>query len=125
MGSKADFYVGRGTGAEWLGSIFWDGLPAGIPLEIRTAKDEGTYREQVERLLGVRKDGVTAKDGWPWDWDTSHRTNYAYAFDREQVWACCFGSSWWKASLDEPDHTTLKRKAARLPNMALARKATG
>jgi hypothetical protein len=30
MGTRADFYVGRGGQAEWLGSIAWDGYPSGI-----------------------------------------------------------------------------------------------
>ena len=25
MGSRADFYIGEGTEAEWLGSVAWDG----------------------------------------------------------------------------------------------------
>lgn len=30
MGTRADFYVGRGEQAEWLGSIAWDGNPGAI-----------------------------------------------------------------------------------------------
>ena len=30
MGTRADFYVGRGESAEWLGSVAWDGNPRGI-----------------------------------------------------------------------------------------------
>ena len=27
MGTRADFYVGRGDAAEWIGSIAYDGYP--------------------------------------------------------------------------------------------------
>jgi hypothetical protein len=30
MGTRADFYVGRGETAEYLGSIAWDGYPDGL-----------------------------------------------------------------------------------------------
>ena len=127
MGSKADFYVGRGIESEWLGSLKWDGLPAGLPSEILTVTVEEVYRTEVTTLLSVRGDGVVALEGWPWPWDTSHGTKYAYAFDPKVncVMASCYGSSWWVASKDEPDHTTLKRKAAIFPDMAMAKKGGG
>jgi hypothetical protein len=34
MGTRADFYVGRGETAEWLGSIAWDGNPGGAGLAL-------------------------------------------------------------------------------------------
>jgi hypothetical protein len=30
MGTRADFYVGRGPDAEWLGSVAMDGYPSGV-----------------------------------------------------------------------------------------------
>lgn len=125
MGSKADFYVGRGTDAEWIGSIAWDGLPAAMPPTLVGALDEDTYRKEVDDLLSKRGDALKAEDGWPWPWDTSHGTKYAYAFDGGRVWTCCYGSSWWQATHPEPDHTSLKRKAARFPSMALVKKGGG
>jgi len=122
MGSKADFYLGRGVEAEWLGSIEWDGYPAGLPTTFRTAITLGDYRAEIDSILDTRPDAIKAVDGWPWKWDSSHGTNYSYAFDTDRVWACCYGSSWWLASLREPDHTTLKRKAASLPDMSLRAK---
>jgi hypothetical protein len=127
MGSKADFYMGRGIESEWLGSIQWDGMPASIPSGIINANLEETYREEVDSFLVIRGDGVHADAGWPWKWDTSHGTKYAYAFDTKTccVMASCFGSSWWLASKTEPEHTTLKRKAASFPDMAMAKKGGG
>lgn len=117
MASKADFYVGRGPGAEWLGSLEWDGMPVGIIIEIREATDEQVYRDAVMRFLNRRPDAHFPETGWPWKWDTSLATNYAYAFDKGRVFASCFGSSWWKADAEEPDHKTLTAKAARFPYM--------
>lgn len=117
MGSKADFYVGRGDGAEWLGSIEWDGMPVGIPEAIRTAGTEQDFRDAVHVFLGRRPDAHLPDKGWPWKWDKSLSTNYSYAFDGGSIHACCFGSSWWGAHKPEPDHTTLTSKAATFPYM--------
>ena len=32
MGTRADLYIGRGTDAEWIGSVAWDGYPSGLAL---------------------------------------------------------------------------------------------
>lgn len=117
MGTKADFYLGRDSEAEWLGSLGWDAYPTGLPSVLRTATDETTYREAVRALLDSRADGFKPQDGWPWPWVSSHGTNYSYAFEEGKVWACTFGSSWWEINAPEPEHTALKWKAARLPDM--------
>lgn len=48
MGTRADFYSGRGKTAEWLGSIAWDGTE--IPDEILYAHDDAMYRLELQRL---------------------------------------------------------------------------
>jgi hypothetical protein len=122
MGTRADFYLGRGPDAEWLGSIAWDGDPLGVPQWVTHATDPDIYRDAVLNLIGQRRDAITAAEGWPWKWDDSQGTNYAYAFDEGRVWASCYGSSWWKAAAPEPDHTTLVKKEAIFPDMTLAKK---
>lgn len=117
MAAKADFYMGRGGDAEWLGSIEWDGMPEGIPELIRTAVEGEVYRREVKRFLAARPDCHMPEQGWPWKWNSSRSTNYSYAFEKDRVYACCFGSSWWKAVDPEPDHTTLTSKAAYFPYM--------
>lgn len=121
MGSKADFYLGRGLEAEWLGSVEWDGLPAALPASLLASPSAEQYRSEVLSMVDARADGIDPTDGWPWTWDTSHGTSYSYAFDQGRVWACCYGSSWWKATQPEPDHTTLTRKAAKFPDMSIYR----
>jgi hypothetical protein len=105
MGTRADFYMGRGLEAEWLGSIAWDGYPAGfLPDLIRRATSEAEYRATVEDYLSDREDGTTPSMGWPWPWDDSSTTDYAYAFDDGKVWASCFGDAWFPATEeDEPE----------------------
>lgn len=124
MPSRADFYVGRGAEAEWLGSLAWDAYPKGLPDEIREATDEQVFRGHVETLLAGRGDSTTPEEGWPWVWDDSRKTEYSYAFDpkKGKAFASCYGSSWWQLARPEPDRTTLKRKAAIFPDMSLRNK---
>ena len=126
MGTRADFYVGRGAQAEWLGSIAWDGYPDGIaprgeemerltPFSPPSHKNvewpegqslfdsttEAEFRERLTRFFRYRDDVTLPADGWPWPWETSHTTDYAYAFDDGSVWTSCFGRPWVDARLPE------------------------
>jgi hypothetical protein len=103
MGTRADFYVGRGETAEWIGSIAWDGYPAGIPENIKTIHDPKDFRDLVAAFLAERKDATLPEHGWPWPWEDSDTTDYAYAFDAGTVYGTCFGLGWWKLSEPEPD----------------------
>jgi hypothetical protein len=124
MANKADFYIGRGPMAEWVGSIQWDGYRDGLPRTVLEAETEEEYRAAVASFLKGRADSVTPEKGWPWPWEDSRGTNYAYAFDEGEVWGSCHGSSWWKARKKEPEHTSLKRGIARFPDMSLVKKMT-
>ena len=100
MGTRADFYVGRGSEAEWLGSIAWDGYPDGIDTLVLGATTEEQYRDAVREFL-AREDATRPEMGWPWPWDDSNTTDYAYAFDRDRVWASGFGCEWFRPFVDE------------------------
>lgn len=113
MGTRADFYVGRGEKAEWLGSVAWDGYPGGINSRgvadkdgkespVLTAKTEAEYRAALSLYFEGRKDVTLPEMGWPWPWKDSGTTDYAYAFDGDQVWGTSFAHGWWKAT-EEPD----------------------
>lgn len=119
MPTKADFYVGRGPEAEWIGSLFWDVYPEGLPEAVVGATDEGTFRIEVRKILDSRPDGYLPENGWPWPWPNSITTPYTYAFDGKGVLGSYFGSSWWPASIPMPDPTTLQSKVARLPDMSM------
>ena len=116
MGTRADFYVGRGVEAEWLGSIAWVGHPHSIDPMILAARTESQYRRHVRAFL-KRDDATLPKQGWPWPWEDSRTTDYAYAFDGGAVFAACLGYAWWRADLPEPDLDTSKGKQCIFPNM--------
>ncbi len=84
MGTRADFYAGKGKDAEWLGSIARDGDE--IPGDIRAAETEKNYRKAVEVFLASRDDATLPAQGWPWPWKDSATTDRSYwAFDG-QCW---------------------------------------
>ena len=99
MGTRADFYVGRGTGAMWLGSIAWDGYPKGIDSSVLAATTQGEFVQALSEFFKHRDDVSLANhDGWPWPWENSHTTDFAYAFDGGSVWVSMFGSAWKHSS---------------------------
>lgn len=125
MGTRADFYVGRGEKAEWLGSIAWDGYPEGNPQPALGVSSEREYRDAVEAVLTKCADHATrAADGWPWPWEDSRTTDYAYAFDGDRVWVSPFGHEWFDARTPAPQEDT--PKTAVFPDMtARARPVLG
>ena len=134
MGTRADFYDGIGAKAKWLGSIAWDGYPAGLSggdvaakdlkeIPLLQVKTPQAFRKAVKEFLAKRGDATLPKQGWPWPWDDSRTTDYAYAFDpkRGKVVASCFGSSWYVPTLQgEPP----QNKLAVFPNMKAKQKIT-
>lgn len=131
MGTRADFYVGRGTDAEWLGSIAWDGYPDGVFNGTREDKeylpssidDEQWWRTAVAEWLSQRDDRTLPEQGWPWPWDDSNTTDYAYAFDAGKVWGNGFGHGWFVVAEGEPrddkgERTAPDEKPTPFPNMA-------
>jgi hypothetical protein len=134
MGTRADFYVGRGAQAEWLGSIAWDGYPDGVfdddfaPASCATAEQ---WREKVAAFLASRDDATLPEQGWPWPWDDSRTTDYAYAFDGDAVWSSAFGHEWFRVDpaaeyfgepVDESERDIPKN--AVFPNMAERKNVT-
>jgi hypothetical protein len=110
VGTRADFYVGRGAECEWIGSIAWDGYPDGIDSDVLEADTEESYRATMAHFFASRDDVTMPDMGWPWPWDTSHTTDFAYALDEGTVYASRFGDPWQPAVLwlrdeqeDEPE----------------------
>jgi hypothetical protein len=102
MGTRADFYIGRGENAEWLGSIAWDGYPKGIDKQILGCESPEAFRHAVASFLESREDKTLPEQGWPWPWETSSTTDYAYAFD-DGVHASCFGGNWFDPNIERTD----------------------
>jgi hypothetical protein len=99
MGTRADFYVGRGTHAEWLGSVGYDGYPDGWPGDpkygpIVAVRTDATFREMVQLMLADCDSATVPAQGWPWPWLNSRLTDFAYAFDEGRVWVTTFGHGW-------------------------------
>ena len=86
MGTRADFYVGRGVDAEWLGSIAWDGYPEGIEAAVLKAKTVTQFKRELLKFFKERDDVTLPELGWPWPWTDSHTTDYGYCFDKGRVW---------------------------------------
>lgn len=117
MGTRADFYVGRGKEAEWIGSIAWDGYPDGVDELMLRSITEDMYRKRVQSFLESRDDATFPEMGWPWPWDDSRTTDYAYAFDGGGVYASGFGGGWFLATSKESDPKTTS-KTAEFPDMS-------
>lgn len=94
MGTRADFYVGDGPDAEWLGSIAFDGDPEGEPSVVLDADSEPVYRERVAQLLSSLDDATLPAMGWPWPWNDSSSTDYAYTWLHGGVHVSQFGAGW-------------------------------
>ena len=91
MGTRADFYIGRDENMEWLGSQAMDGYPDGVDEAILNAPNVYSYRGAVIAQEDKRGDWTTPDMGWPWPWDDSELTDYAYTFDDGRVWASTHG----------------------------------
>jgi hypothetical protein len=120
LGTRADFYIGRGKTAEWLGSIGWDGYPDGVPKILLTAKTERQFRRRVKKIACENDDFTQPERGWPWPWDDSNITDYAYAFDEGQVWYT--GMKGWHPAQSGPDTAEYEGSyTLEFPNMAARR----
>lgn len=122
MGTRADFYVGRGKDAEWLGSIAWDGYD--IPENIQECQGEETYREDVKDFLTSRDDATFPEQGWPWPWEDSNTTDYAYAYDDKKVYKNCFGRGWLEVHEEETDEYLDAHGRTEFPDMSEVQNVT-
>lgn len=101
--TRADFYVGRGAKAKWLGSVACDGYPTAQE-GVCKATTLRAYRKAVFDSLGEAGEYATLpQHGWPWPWEDSKTSDYAYAFEKGKVYFSSFGHSWQDATLPEPD----------------------
>lgn len=121
MGTRADFYIGRGLRAEWIGSIAWDGYPNNEDLgDVIRARSEAKFRRSV-KALETRNDFTSPSQGWPWPWENSHLTDYAYAYEEGvehgEVWATCFGYDWFDPLRPQPEWEEDGEKKTIFPQM--------
>jgi hypothetical protein len=89
---EADFYLGRGPNAEYLGSTqtFQDGDPEAVDawaIFQSVSEEEYTeqdYRDEVSHLVAPDR-------AWPHPHDNSEATEWAYAYDQGTVYVYRFG----------------------------------
>jgi hypothetical protein len=117
MGTRADFYIGRGKSAEWLGSIAWGGYPESIDKKLLKAKTKDNFVSALNKFFKGRDDVTLPKDGWPWPWDDSNTTDFSYAFDDGKVYATCFGSHWFDPLIEQSDECQEREGKSEFPNM--------
>jgi hypothetical protein len=123
MGTRADFYIGKGKEAEWLGSIAFDGYPEknAPPMESGAiiAITEGAFRAAVANL-SKQDDFTDPKLGWPWPWEDSTTTDFAYCFVGDHVEVFCFGRPY---DLAHPDDE-IEGPEAEFPDMTRRQNVT-
>jgi hypothetical protein len=115
--------VGRGPEAEWLGSISWDGYPAGVDDAVFYPTTEHEYRVAVTNFLASRDDRTLPTEPWPWPWEDSRTTDYAYAYENGKVYGSSFGYAWFEVDPNaenggEPEERESDEKVAVFPNMS-------
>lgn len=86
MGTRADFYVGKGLKAEWIGSIAWDGYRDGIPKAVFNAVTVRGFKSVVTKFFKSRNDVTLPAMGWPWPWNDSGTTDCSYWFFDGHCW---------------------------------------
>jgi hypothetical protein len=93
MGTRADFYIGQGQDAEWLGSVGFDGCDwVNDPTsDLMLAKSPDEFRAAVVIIQAERRDFTAPEDGWPWPWENSKTTDYAYVFYEGKTNVYSFG----------------------------------
>jgi hypothetical protein len=95
MGTRADFFIGVGPAAEWIGSVSYDGGPREAGVGPLSATTEAKFREAVEHLLMTWSRPVTRpEEGWPWPWEDFRTTDYAYAWDPARGSVASAGRAW-------------------------------
>lgn len=94
MGTRADFYVADGNQLQWLGSVAWDGYEwheRGKECKLMSAKTSDEFRSAVGEISDGREDFTSPQMGWPWPWDDSRTTDYAYVWRNGNVEVYIFG----------------------------------
>ena len=92
MGTRADFYIGCGPDAEWLGSVAWDGYEwDNAECDLMKATTPDAFRAAVGAIQAERRDFTAPAEGWPWPWNDSNTTDYAYVLHEGKAPAYCFG----------------------------------
>jgi len=102
MNIDADFYIGKGKEAEWLGSVSSNGDINTIArssfgqqfLECHTPE---LFKHFVSNYLHQYRNSVLASQCWPWLWGDSGTTDRSYWFFDDKIWCAVpilFNGKW-------------------------------
>ena len=89
MNENADFYVGMGDHADWVGSVSKGGsiynVPTDLLIQVNRVMFEEIAIEYIKHCNGVVANHVCE---WPWSWSDSRMTTYSYIFypEHEKVY---------------------------------------
>lgn len=86
---KADFYIGKDKDALWLGSLSKVSSPDRLAEEVLSATTRESYKGRVKKMLMKSKYSFLPGGGWPWVWETSELSDFAYFFFDEKVYVTC------------------------------------
>jgi hypothetical protein len=70
-----------------------DGYLGSCTRKIVTAQTQEDFELHVAERI-AEDDGTRPEQGWPWPWEDSCTTDYAYAFDEGRVFIARFGHTW-------------------------------
>jgi len=98
MGTRADFYIEEDSNLIWLGSIAWDGYTIDErrgekDKAIMSSKTKDKYIMALKDFVDGRDDFTSPENGWPWPWEDSCTTDYAYIFHGNRVQSYSWGKT--------------------------------
>jgi len=91
MGTRHDYYkatdITDPATFEWVGSDGWDGYPSGVASDgLNAEMTEAEFDAYVQEHVAIKPDR-----GWPWRWEDSGTTDFAYVWCGGAVSLSCFG----------------------------------
>lgn len=83
--TRADFYVGIGVTAKYLGSIFNEG--GSVPNSIKRARTPEKFEKYVAKYIKKMNGSTT----WSFEWEDSKSADYSYWLKDEKLYVLKFG----------------------------------
>ena len=122
MGTRADYYLGRDPETMvWLGSTAWDGNPEAVFGDTPPVITErAEWLEWIANHVMIRSDYTNPERGWPWPWDDSGTTDYAYAWCPRtgEIYVSNYGRPWVSLVLALEGTYDDEGEKVAFPNMA-------
>lgn len=99
MGTRADFYIETDGQLEWQGAIAWDGYCVSesegdtdsVEKNVLLATDPESFKTALKAFAETRDDWTAPEEGWPWPWEDSRTTDFAYVHKNGKLDVYIFG----------------------------------